>query len=139
MDDVLGELEGEALIRVGGWNPSYARVLLIEHDAHNAVVVVDGNGDGAELELEYWHRDADGRWRGGSSSGHGPLDRMPALQTWNAGPFVVALGRAEPSADVSVQYGRELYRRRANEHGLWGFVHTVSSAWGPDLPTVTAG
>ena len=76
MDDGIGELSAAEIIRIGGWNPRYARVLLIEHDHDFAVVLVDGNGDGAELELEYWQRDADGLWHGGSSSGHGPLDRL---------------------------------------------------------------
>ncbi len=73
MDDGMAELSAEAIIRTSGWHPGYARVLLIEQAGDFAVVLVDGNGDGAELELEYWQRDADGLWRGGSSSGYGSL------------------------------------------------------------------
>jgi hypothetical protein len=138
MDEAIRELSADAIIRIGGWHPGYARVLLIEHDEDHAVVLVDGNGDGAELELEYWHRDADGTWGGGSSSGHGPLDFLPSAQRWYAGQFVVALGRVAPATEVTVEYGGQTYRRTANEFGVWGLVHAADSARPGELPEVTA-
>ena len=138
MDDAISELSAEALIRSGGWHPDYARVLLIEHDDNDALILIDGNGDGAELELEYWHRDSDGFWRGGSTSGHGPLDKLRRSQTWNAGEFVAALGRVEPGANVSLVYARQIYLRRASEHGVWGFIHAAGSARADDLPALIA-
>ncbi len=138
MDDSISELSAEAVIRLGGWHPRYARVLLIEHDEADAVVLVDGNGNGAELELEYWHRGADGNWSGGSSSGHGSLDRLPRAQSWNAGEFVAALGRVEPGANVSLAYGRQIYLRRASESGVWGFIHVSESKRLDDLPALIA-
>jgi hypothetical protein len=137
MDDGIGELSAAEIIRIGGWHPKYARVLLIEHDGDYAVVLVDGNGDGAELELEYWQRDADDLWHAGSSSGHGPLDRLRAAQSWDAGPFVAALGRVRPSAQVSVEYAGRVYRRQGNEFGAWGFIHVADSARRGELPAVT--
>jgi hypothetical protein len=138
MDDAILDLSADAVIRIGGWHPGYARVLLIEHDEHDAVVLVDGNGDGAELELEYWHRESDGLWRGGSTSGHGPLDFLPSSQSWDAGPFVAALGRVEPATEVSVEYGGRAYHRTANEFGIWGLIHAADSARTGELPEVTA-
>jgi hypothetical protein len=138
MDDAMHVLSAEDLIRVGGWHPSYARVLLIEHDEDNALVIIDGNGDGAELELEYWHRGSDGLWRGGSTSGHGALDFLPSSQSWDAGPFVAALGRVDPGATVSLEYAGHVYRRQASEPGVWGFIHASCSARPGDLPTVVA-
>jgi hypothetical protein len=79
----------ETIIRTGGWHPRYARVLLVEHEGERALALVDGNGDGAELELEYWFRDADGAWQGGSTSGHGALEHMASAQSWTTGDFVV--------------------------------------------------
>jgi hypothetical protein len=136
MDDGIGELSAAEIIRIGGWHPKYVRVLLIEHDGDYAVVLVDGNGDGAELELEYWQRDAD-LWHATSSSGHGPLDRLRAAQSWAAGPFVAALGRVLPSAQVSVEYAGRAYRRQGNEFGVWGFIHVADSARRGELPAVT--
>ena len=134
LDDHIPELKADAIIERGGWNPRYARVLLIEHDEQDAVILVDGNGDGAELELEYWHHCEDGLWHGGSTSGHGPLAFLPTFQAWNAGPFVAAVGRARPNTQVSVAYAGQVYSRRANEFGTWGFVHAADSLDAGELP-----
>ena len=138
MNQAIRVLSEDAIIRLGGWHPSYARVLLIEHDDDQALILVDGNGDGAELELEYWHRDSASTWQGGSSSGYGSLDSLPSSQSWNAGDFVAALGRVAPATEVSIEYGGDPYRRRANEFGIWGFVHAADSVRPDDLPRVTA-
>jgi hypothetical protein len=138
MDDGIRNLSADDIIRVAGWHPSYARVLLIEHDDDDAVVLVDGNGDGAELELEYWHRDVDGSWSGGSSGGHGPLEFVASSESWDAGEFVVALGRVAPATEVSVEYGGRTYHRTANEFGVWGLIHAADSARPGELPEVTA-
>jgi hypothetical protein len=135
-DDGVRELSADAVIHVGGWHPRYARVLLIENDEQDALILVDGNGDGAELELEHWHRDDDGHWHGRSTSGHGPLAFMPAFQAWNAGPFVAAVGRTRPNAEVSVKYADRVYRRRASEFGTWAFVHAYDSPDTGELPTL---
>ena len=134
MGEGIAELSADAVIHVGGWHPRYARVLLIEHDEQDAVILVDGNGDGAELELEYWHRGDDRRWLGGSTSGYGPLAFLPTLRAWNAGPFVAAVGRTHPNAEVTVTYAGEAYRRRASEFGTWGFVHAADSPDTGELP-----
>lgn len=138
MDEGIQGLSEEAIIRTGGWHPWYARVLLIEHDEKDAVVLVDGNGDGAELEVEYWHREIDGTWRGGSSGGHGPLDLLPSSESWDAGEFVAALGRVAPGTKVTVAYGGHTYHRTANEFGVWGLAHPADSARPGELPVVTA-
>lgn len=136
MDDHIRELTAEAIIEGGGWHPRYARVLLIEHDEQDAVILIDGNGDGAELELEYWHHGEDGLWHGGSTSGYGPLTGLPTIQTWNAGSFVAAVGRTRPNTEVVVHYGGRVYRRRATEFGTWGFVHTADSPDTGELPAL---
>jgi hypothetical protein len=137
MDDAIRDLSADAIIRAGGWHPSYARVLLIEDNEDDALVLVDGNGDGAELELEYWHRDTDSSWRGGSTSGHGSLDFMPSSESWDAGEFVAALGRVAPATEVTVEYGGHAYHRTANEFGVWGLIHAADSARPGELPKVT--
>jgi hypothetical protein len=136
MDDGIRELSADPVIQAGGWHPRYARVLLVEHDYHDAVILVDGNGDGAELELEYWHHGDDGLWHGGSTFGHGPLGYLPTFQAWNAGPFVAAVGCAPSSTKVSVEYNDRLYLRAANEFGIWGFVHATDSLRADELPTM---
>jgi hypothetical protein len=137
VDEAIRVLSEDGIIRTGGWHPRYARVLLIEHDEDDAIVLVDGNGDGAELELEYWHRDIDGTWSGGSTGGHGPLDFMSSSESWDAGEFVVALGRVAPGTEVTVEYGGHAYHRTANEFGVWGLIHPADSARPGDLPVAT--
>lgn len=138
MDEGIRVLSEGAIVRTGGWHPRYARVLLIEHDDHDAIVLVDGNGDGAELELEYWHRDIDGTWGGGSTGGHGALDFMSSEESWDAGEFVAALGRVAPGTEVTVEYGGHAYHRTANEFGVWGLIHAADSARAGEVPEVTA-
>jgi len=129
-------LSADTVIRMGGWHPDYARVLVIEQSGDDALVLVDGNGDGAELELEYWRRDADGNWDGTASSGYSALASLPSADTWRAGPFVYALGRSDPTSVVTIEYGGTSHRRQVNEFGIWGFIHEANSRRADELPTV---
>lgn len=52
---IMKELSGRALISAGGWHRRYARVLLVQQLGDEAIVLVDGNGDGAEVEAENWY------------------------------------------------------------------------------------
>lgn len=92
-------LTDDLVIGTGGWHPAYARVILIVADEDVAFVLVDGNGDGSELEMEYWHKEADG-WVGGQSSGYGALGGVSTV-TWDAGPMVCAVGQCDPGDAVS--------------------------------------
>ena len=118
MEDAIRVLSEDALIRLGGWHPRYARVLLIEHDADYAIALIDGNGDRAELELEHWCHYSDGFWRGGSTSGHGQLHGLPSEGSWDSGEFVASIGRVEPGAGVRLEYGGRVYRRQASDIGV---------------------
>ena len=137
MDGEISELSAEAIVRAGGWDPRYARALLVAQDADHALALIDGNGDGAELELEYWTRDTGSGWHGGASSGFGAPDAMPAAQSWNAGDVVAAVGKSEPDAEVSIRYGGRSYRRQAGQSGVWGFIHAADSARADELPVAT--
>jgi hypothetical protein len=127
-------LTAQLVISAGGWHPRHARVLLIEVSAGTGrgsglgLVLVDGNGDGAELELEYW--------QGGSSSGQGPLDRLAAIISWSAGPFVCAYGRVAPRQAVQVSYGGQTHDRTATGLGVWGFIQAADSADPSEVPAL---
>lgn len=47
------------VLALGGWHRDYARVLITASDGDYGFALVDGNGDGAELEEELW------RWEDG--------------------------------------------------------------------------
>jgi hypothetical protein len=134
-DGASAALSPETVIRRGGWNPRYARVLLIEHDDDQALILIDGNGDGAELEVEYWHHDHGG-WHPGATSGYGPLASMAPANTWHAGDFVCALGRGSPGSNVRIAYGESIHSRTVNHFGVWGFVHEADSPHRGALPEV---
>jgi hypothetical protein len=135
-DENTEHLSPEIVLSEGGWNSAFARVLLIEeHDGH-AVVLVDGNGDGAELELEYWIREDAGRWVGVSSSGHSSLGELGRAETWTTGTHVVALGKAEPGARIRLSYAGKTYSRDVGESGVWGFIAPADPESPEELPAV---
>lgn len=116
--ELVDELTEELIIASGGWHPRYARVLLIQQIGDQAIVLVDGNGDGAEVESERWSRTSQG-WVGGSSSGIGPFGQRP-LWTWGwAGSTAFAVGCAAPGMTVTVEWRDQVREATANERGIW--------------------
>jgi hypothetical protein len=112
---------GEVLAS-GGWHPRYARVLAAVSDGDYGFALVDGNGDGAELEEEFWCWE-DGRWRGGSSSGGGPLGQLPPLVTGGQiGHAHVAFGRAPGRESVTVRFEQRRYVIPVSPLGIWCFI-----------------
>ena len=122
------------VIEAGGWHLSFARVVLIATDDDVALVLVDGNGDGVELEAEYWYKDENG-WSGGSSSGYGALESVRTV-TWDAGNFICALGRSLSGEPVAVRYDGAVHHCHPNEFGLWGFVRKAPDEVVTDIPTI---
>jgi hypothetical protein len=118
------DLTDDLIVLSGGWNPQYARVVMTAVDDDVAIVLVDGNGDGAELEMEYWEKGADG-WVGGSASGYGPLGGMRWTNRWDAGQMVCAVGEGVPGESVRLRYDGEVCECTVNQFGLWGFVRKV--------------
>jgi hypothetical protein len=62
-------LTPEEVIARGSWDPRYARVLAIASDQDYGFALVDGNGDGAELEAEAW------TWDGGTRTARDPPEQ----------------------------------------------------------------
>lgn len=118
-------LTEDLVISTGGWNPAFARVVLIVADEDVAIVLVDGNGDGAELEMEYWNKDVHG-WLGGQSNGYGSLGwATGSINRWDAGPMVCAVGGGDPGEIVRIGYDGKVCECTVNQFGLWGFVRKV--------------
>jgi len=123
-DDVLAS---------GGWHPRYVRVLAVASDGDYGIAVVDGNGDGAELEQEAWLWD-DGRWAPGSSSGTGQLDTLGTIQTGGEfGDASFAFGRAPGRASVTISFDSQTFEVPVGPHGVWAFI---KAGTGP-APTLT--
>jgi hypothetical protein len=105
------------VLESGGWHSAYARVLLTVADENVGFVLVDGNGDGAELEMEYWCR-GDNGWEAGSSTGEGPLDDLETKR-WDAGDMVCAVGRGVPGESMLLRYDEADCECPVNQFGLW--------------------
>lgn len=72
----MSELDADAAIEVGGWDPRYARVIDVQVDGDVAAALVDPNGDGADLNVSvYVH--AGGEWVE-AASGNGSIG-IPGL------------------------------------------------------------
>jgi hypothetical protein len=133
MRDDRSDLTDELVIETGGWSARYARVALVVVDGDIAVVLVDGNGDGAELELEAWHR-GEGGWEGDASSGSPGGGTLGS--TWSGGAQWCMAGRSVPGEVTVVRFKNEDYRCEANHLGFWGFVRQTDDLVRDERPTI---
>lgn len=132
-----GLTEGE-VIAGGGWHPRYARVLAAASDSDYGFAVIDGNGDGAELETEIWEWDGE-RWTAGSSSGAGPLDGLRPVQTGGqAGHAYFAYGSAPGRQTITITFDGNLHQVPVSHLGVWAFIKTSTIPGNPGFPTPTA-
>jgi hypothetical protein len=116
-----GLTEEEVLTR-GGWHLRYARVLAVASDGGYGFAVVDGNGDGAELETEIWEWDG-GTWINDSSCGAGPLDLLEPVQTGGqVGSAYFAYGSAPGRQSITVSFDGRHYDVPVGRQGVWAFI-----------------
>jgi hypothetical protein len=105
----------------GGWDARYARVLRRAVHRRSALVVVDSNGDGAELEAEAWQYES-GRWEPGHSTGIGALCTTGSESSGRSGWVVWAAGWLEPGTIVTARYRHANHRVVVGATGLWTWV-----------------
>ncbi len=130
-------LDPREVLALGGWHPQYARVLVTASDGDYGFALVDGNGDGAELEQELWMWE-DGRWRGGSSSGAGPLDHLsPLVAGGRLADACFAYGRVPGRESVTVEFERRRYEVPAPS-GPWGFIKVATDPERCGLPALVS-
>lgn len=124
------------VLALGGWHRGYARVLITASDGDYGFALVDGNGDGAELEEELW-RWEDGRWDGAGSSGAGPLDRLAPLVAGGLGDAFFAYGRVPGRQVVTVEFEQHRYEVPA-PLGVWGFIKVAADPRRCGLPALAS-
>jgi hypothetical protein len=135
--DHRGLTEDEVMAS-GAWHPRYARVLAIASDGDYGLAIVDGNGDGAELEAETWEWNGE-RWTGGGSAGAGPLDTLGPSQTGGQiGNSYFAYGSAPGRQTITINFDGRLHQIPVSHHGVWAFIKTSTSPGNPGYPTPTA-
>lgn len=64
----MGDLDERTVIDAGGWDGRYAVVRAVATLGDRAAAVIDANGDGADINLEFYERAGDG-WQECSSGG----------------------------------------------------------------------
>ncbi len=98
--------------------------------------MVDGNGDGAELEAETWTWD-DAQWQPGASSGAGPLDQVGPVRTGGRiGGAYFAYGRAPGRAAVTISFDRHEHRVAVGRFGIWAFIKIATGPGGAAIPAL---
>lgn len=68
----MKDLDPQTALTEGGWDARYARVLDVVTLGDHAAALVDTNGDGADVNVDLYRRDSNGRWQG-IASGNGSL------------------------------------------------------------------
>lgn len=127
-------LSPQEVLSLGGWHPGYARVLIAASDGDYGFALVDGNGDGAELEEELWMWE-DGHWDGASSSGAGPLDHLGRLVAGErVGDAFFAYGSAPGCDVVTIQFEHHRYEVPVTPLGVWGFIKVAADPRRCGLP-----
>jgi hypothetical protein len=131
-------LTEDEVITGGGWHPRYTRVLAVASDGDHAFALVDGNGDGAELEAEIWAWDGQ-TWTGAGSSGAGPLDTLGPSQTGGQiGSSYFAYGSAPGRQTITIDFDGHRHQVPVSRYGVWAFIKTGTSPGKPTFPAPTA-
>jgi hypothetical protein len=131
-------LTAEEVLARGGWHPRYARVLAIASDGDYGFAVVDGNGDGAELETEMWKWDS-GTWDGAGSSGAGPLGNLGPMRTGgHIDNAYLAYGRTPGHQSITISFDGRLHDVPVSRHGVWAFIKVRTNPHGHGFPSLRA-
>jgi hypothetical protein len=129
-------LTAEEVIANGGWHPRYARVLATASDGDYGFALVDGNGDGAELDAEAWTWD-NGKWAGAGSSGAGPLDGLGPVQTGGqVRNAYFAFGSAPSRPSITISFDGRLHHVPVSRHGVWAFIKIRTDPHGRGFPSL---
>ncbi|HEY2507797.1 MAG TPA: hypothetical protein VGI58_14875 [Streptosporangiaceae bacterium] len=130
------ELTEQEVLARGGWHPRYARVLAVASAGDFGFAIVDGNGDGAELEQEWWFW-AEGSWQGGSSSGTGSLDYLSSLHSGaQADDAYAAYGRASGPGPVLIRFDGRTCQVSPGRERVWVFVGLAAGRGSCDPPSL---
>ena len=128
-------LTAEEVLAKGGWHPRYARVIAVTSDGACGFALIDGNGDGQELEAEVWTWQ-EGSWMANGSSCAGPLCGVgPVRSGGQIDNAYFAYGSAPGQQVISISFDGRLYPTPVNRHGIWAFIRIRTDPQGHGLPT----
>jgi hypothetical protein len=113
-------LDARSAIDAGGWDHRYAVTLAVETQGDVAAALVDTNGHGDDIDLDFYVRGPDGSWQGTIS---GNVDDEGAEWTDRV---VATWGRATPGHELTVEYLGKRHPVTANAAGWWLFIAPTS-------------
>ena len=116
----MRSLDAKSAIEAGNWDHRYALTLAIQTEDDIAAALIDTNGDGGAIDLDFYVQGSDGSWQGAISGSAGEegaewTDRIVA--TW---------GQAAPGQDLTVDYIGVRHTVIANAAGWWLFIAPTS-------------
>ena len=119
----------------GGWHPRCVRVIAVASAGDYGFALVDGNGDGSELEAEHWLW-LEGAWQQRGSSGIGPLDGVGPL---HSGGYMddtawFAFGSAAGQDTVTVAFGGRSHQVPVGSYGVWAYTGIRAGPGGREEP-----
>ena len=127
------------VVALGGWHPRYARVIAVASAGDHGFALVDGNGDGSELEAEHRLWD-EGSWQPGGSSGAGPLDVVgPLCSGGHAGDSAwFAYGSAPGQDTVTIAFDGRRHQVPVGSLGVWVFTGIRAGPGRHDEPALAS-
>ena len=117
----MTEINADWAVQAGGWDPLYAVVLAVATRGDIAAALIDTNGDGADIDLDQYGRDADGQWNEGNSGSAGDSG-----SSWSQ-RMVAIWGQAGPGATIEIEYAGHRDFVVTSEAGWWLFVAPSTS------------
>src|SRR4051794_6784119 len=109
----MADLDADAVLSLGGWDPRYVRVLFVAQTDNRALALVDADSD---LNLDGFELDGTGGWRPASSmavdeSGPGLL-----------GGVAYHYGQEPAGTEVLVAYAGVEHSVTTGSDGWWVFI-----------------
>ena len=111
---MIRSLDAATVLRVGGWDPRFTRVILIAEDGDIGIALLDADTD---FNIEAFNRDADGAWHsggGGSSNDDGAVGV--------SGEAAYAYGRSAPGTVVAVEHHGRSHQVVTDDNGWWVYL-----------------
>ena len=118
----MRSLDDAAVLRLGGWDTRYTKVLFVAELGDLAIALLDADSD---INLDDFECDAAGNWHAGAMSGSAS-DTGPGMQ----GRVAYDYGQAAPGAPITVDYQGVAHTVVTTESGWWAFV----APYDPDHP-----
>ena len=108
-------LDENTAVAAGGWDARWAKVLAVATHEDVGAAIIDTNGDGGDVDLD-WYERIDGEWQPGCSgniSDTGSSESPTGSAQW---------GRGAPGLETQIQHRGSPRTVSVADTGWWLFV-----------------